>query len=292
MITVFGSINLDLIFPLASIPVSGETLLTAAALLMPGGKGANQAVAAARDGGLVAMAGAVGRDALAEPALALMREAGVDLSRVRQTEVATGVAAILVDRGGDNAIAVGSGANLLARGVDVEDARLGPGHTLVVQMEVDAGETAALIRRARRAGGRVILNLAPAGPIDVDVFGCLDWLVVNEAEAFYLASRHGTGADAGSLRLCLGVNVIRTRGGNGVEVATEMETIRLAAHPVTVVDTTGAGDGFVGVLAAGLDRGAVFQDAVRRACVAAAICCTRGGSQVSLPWAAETNHSL
>ncbi len=292
MITVFGSINLDLIFPLASIPVSGETLLAEAALLMPGGKGANQAVAAACDGGTVAMVGAVGRDALAEPALALMLNAGVDVSRVRRVDAATGVAAILVDRAGDNAIAVGSGANLLARAEDVQDRLLGPGNTLVVQMEVDAGETAALIRRARRAGGRILLNLAPAGVIARDALAMVDWLVVNEAEALWLASQLGTASGAAALRGRLGVDVVRTLGAGGVEIATTDGFFEFAAHPVTALDTTGAGDCFVGVVAACLQRGASLSDAVQRGCVAAAICCTQAGSQASLPWAAETDREM
>src|SRR5437763_1873917 len=134
MIVVFGSINLDLIFPLPSLPRAGDTVLTPAVRIEPGGKGANQAVAAARDGAQVIMAGAVGRDALANGALAGLRGAEIDVSRVAQVEEVTGVAAICVDEGGNNAIAVGSGANLAARAAQVEDALLGPEVTLVLQM--------------------------------------------------------------------------------------------------------------------------------------------------------------
>ena len=112
MIVVFGSINLDLIFPLPALPSPGETVLTAAVRIEPGGKGANQALAAARDGACVAMAGAVGRDALAPGALMLLQAGGVDLSRVAATDAATGCAGIFVDRQGRNVIGVGSGANL------------------------------------------------------------------------------------------------------------------------------------------------------------------------------------
>src|SRR6185312_15782907 len=126
MIVVFGSINLDLIFPLPRIPVSGETVLTPTIRVEPGGKGANQAVAAARDGAQVVLAGAVGRDALAAGALRLLRAADVDLSRVIETDASTGCAAIAVDPAGANAIVVGSGANLLARADQVEDALLSP----------------------------------------------------------------------------------------------------------------------------------------------------------------------
>jgi ribokinase len=290
MIVVFGSINLDLIFPLASIPRSGETLMTRNVTIAPGGKGANQAVAAALDGARVVMAGAVGRDSLAAGALDLLRTAGVDLSRVAETEgAATGCAAIAVDAAGNNAIAVGLGANLLAQAGQVEDALLGPGNTLVLQMEVDPEQTAALIRRARAAGTRIVLNLAPAAPLARDALGMLDLLVVNETEAAWLAGQLGAAPDAAGLRAALGVDTVRTLGGEGAEVATTAGVQRIPARPVAVVDTTAAGDCFVGVLAAALDRGAALADALRRASVAAALCCTRRGSQNSLPRAAETD---
>src|ERR1700761_7787054 len=136
MVMVFGSINLDLIFSLPNLPRPGETVLGPATRIEPGGKGANQAVAAARDGAAVIMAGAVGGAALADGALALLRETGVNLDRVQAAEASTGCAAIAVDPDGNNAIAVGSGANLAARASQIEDALLHTGATLVLQMEV------------------------------------------------------------------------------------------------------------------------------------------------------------
>ena len=292
MITVFGSINLDLIFALPAIPRSGETLLTKSVAIAPGGKGANQAVAAALDGARVAMAGAVGRDALAAGALGLLRQAGVDLSRVIEADAATGCAAIAVDPQGHNAIAVGSGANLLARADQVEDALLGPGNTLVLQMEVDRQQTQALIRRAREAGTRIILNLAPAAPLALDALSAVDLLVVNESEAAWLAEYLGCFPDAAGLRAALGVDVVRTLGEKGSELAAPGGLSVLSAHSVDAVDTTAAGDCFVGVLAAGLDRGMTLEAALRRATAAAGICCTRAGSQNSLPNAAETDAAL
>ncbi len=207
MIVVFGSINLDLIFPFARLPAPGETMLATSVRIEPGGKGANQAVAAARDGARVALAGVVGRDALAAGALALLREAGVDLSRVVETDGSTGCAAIFVDRAGRNVIGVGSGANLAVRADQVEDAALTPGTTLVLQMEVPAAETAALIRRARARGCRIVLNLAPAEPLDPEALTAVDVLVVNEAEAAWLAARLGSAATAPDLRAALGMMV-------------------------------------------------------------------------------------
>ena len=287
MIVVFGSINLDLIFPLPAIPRPGETLMAPGIRIEPGGKGANQAVAAARDGAQVVMAGAVGRDALAAGALALLRAGGIDLSRVIEADTATGCAAIFVDPRGANAIGVGSGANLAARAAQVEDALLGPATTLVLQMEVPAAETAALIHRARARGARIILNLAPAAPLEVATLRALDLLTVNETEAAWLGAHLGCGTDATALRAALGVDVVRTLGEDGADVATAQRSYRVAARPVTAVDTTAAGDCFVGVLAAALDRGALLADALTRASTAAALCCTRAGSQSSLPAAGE-----
>ncbi|HJS85610.1 MAG TPA: ribokinase [Acetobacteraceae bacterium] len=287
MIVVFGSINLDLIFPLAALPAAGETVLGPDVRVEPGGKGANQALAAARDGARVVLAGATGRDPLATAALALLREAGVDLARVAASERATGCAAIFVDRAGRNAIGVGSGANLAARADQVEDALLGPDATLVAQMEVPSSETAALIRRARARGSRIVLNLAPAAALDSDALRAVDVLVVNAVEAAWLAGTLPSAPDAVGLHAALGVTVVRTLGEQGAEAAHRGELIRVPAHPVNAVDTTGAGDCFTGVLAAALDRGNPLEPALARASVAAALCCTRAGSQATMPWGAD-----
>jgi ribokinase len=289
MIVVFGSINLDLIFPLPHIPAAGETVLGPTLRQEPGGKGANQALAAARDGAQVVMAGAVGRDALADAALVLLRAADIDLTRVAATEAVTGCAAIAVDSAGNNAIAVGSGANLLARAAQVEDALLTPATTLILQMEVPAPETANLIARARAGGARIILNLAPAAVLPEASLRAVDVLVVNETEAIWLGNHLGIGCDASALHRALGVEVIRTLGAAGLEAAGMAGTRRLPAHKIVAVDTTAAGDCFVGVLAATLDRGAALDGALQRASIAAALCCMRPGSQGSIPLATETD---
>ena len=289
MIVVFGSINLDLIFPVQHIPGPGETVLGPSIRIEPGGKGANQAVAAARDGAVVVMAGAVGRDSLAASALTLLREAHVDLTRLSEADTSTGCAAISVDPAGNNAIVVGSGANRFARQNQIEDALLGPGCTVVLQMEVPADETAALIGRARAKGARIILNLAPAAPLPVDTLRKLDVLVVNETESAWLAAHLGCGDGVAEMRDRLGVEVVRTMGGAGLEVATA-EGVRLVpARAITPVDTTAAGDCFAGVMAAALDRGATLIAALDRATAAAALCCTRHGSQGSIPFGHETD---
>jgi ribokinase len=290
MIVVFGSINLDLIFSLPKIPAAGETVLGPSTRIEPGGKGANQAVAAARDGAAVLMAGAVGGDALGSGALALLRDAGVDLERVARVEASTGCAAIAVDPAGNNAISVGSGANLLARAAQVEDAVVGSAATLVLQMEVAAEETAALIERARALGTRIVLNLAPAAALPEAALRAVDVLVVNGTEGAWLAAHLGCAASAAALAARLsGVAVVLTRGEAGAEIAGPDESWHEPAVPVEAVDTTAAGDCFVGVMAHRLDAGDSLRDAVRRAGAAAALCCTRAGSQGSIPLQAETD---
>jgi ribokinase len=292
MIIVFGSINLDLIFSVPHIPAVGETVLGPSIRIEPGGKGANQAIAAARDGAHVIMAGAVGRDSLAVSALTLLRDANVDLTRVLETDASTGCAGIAVDPAGNNAIAVGSGANLVVRQTQIEDALLGPTSTLVLQMEVPASESAALVRRARARGARIILNLAPAAPFPEATLRDVDILVVNETEAASLANHLGCGDSAAEMHARLGTVIVRTLGGDGLEMASTECVEAMPAHAITAIDTTAAGDCFVGVLAAALDRGAGLAAALNRAMAAAALCCTRHGSQSSIPKASETDAFL
>jgi ribokinase len=293
VVVVFGSINADLIFPVAALPAPGQTVMASGMTIEPGGKGANQAAAAARDGATVVMAGAIGRDALAATALAGLTEAGVDLSRVTQWAEPTGCASICTDLAGRNQIAVAPGANARARAAAIEDALLTPGAVLVTQMETDPVETAALIRRAHASGVRLIHNLAPAAALAPDALRLLDILVVNEDEAAWLARQEGVaGDDAASLAAAIGVTIIRTLGGAGVEWAGAAGSGHVAAAPVCAVDTTAAGDCFVGVLASALSRGDSLPDALRRANAAAGLACTRRGSQGSLPRAAEIENAL
>ncbi len=293
MIVTFGSINLDLFFHLPELPRPGQTLLAQSAQVEAGGKGANQAFAAACDGARVVMSGAVGQDALAESALAGLRAAGVDLSRGAQIAgQQTGCASIGVDGQGRNAIVVAAGANRSALATQVEDALLGPGTTLLLQMENDPREIAAMILRARQQGARIVLNLAPAAELGLEILRSVDLLVLNESEAEWLSDRLGTSATAEALQRVLRVVVVRTLGGKGVEAATAGGLHQVAAWPVEVVDSTGAGDCFTGVLASALDRGTDLGQALIRANAAAALACTRPGSQRSAPQARETDDFL
>lgn len=292
MILVFGSINLDMFYPLPSLPTPGQTVVGATARIEAGGKGANQAMAAARDGAPVAMAGAVGRDPWADVALAGLRDAGVDVSRVARVRGQTGMAAICVDPRGQNQIAVATGANLMARADQVADRDLGPDTTLLLQMETDPAQNAALIRRAHARGACILLNLAPAGWIATDALHAVNWVVVNLDEGGWLGEHMGTAANAASLQAALGHGVVRTKGVQGAEAATPEGSLRVDAVQVKAVDSTGAGDCFAGVFAAAVDRGATLPQALRRANVAGALSCTRHGSQASLPTAAEIDAAL
>jgi ribokinase len=292
MIVVFGSINLDTSFFLADLPSAGQTLEARAVDIQPGGKGANQAMAAALDGATVIMAGAVGRDAMAAAALAGLEAAEIDLTRVVRVDLPTGVATILVDAGGANAIVIAPGANLRARAAQIEDALLSPGAILLVQRETDLAEMAGIVARARTLGARVILNLAPAGEIPEAALRALDILVVNEDEAAWLAERLGCAADALSLHESLSVTVIRTLGSNGAEIAYGGALQHVPAPKIVSVDTSAAGDCFCGVLAAALDRGMALESAVRRAVAAASLACCRPGSQKSLPNSREIDETL
>lgn len=291
-VLVFGSANADLVFAVPELPAPGVTVMGEGVRTFPGGKGANQAVGAARDGAAVIFAGCVGRDGFAEVATAALREAGVDLSRLNVVDQPTGCAAICVDPAARNQIAVAPGANLAARAVQVEDAALHPGAIVLLQMEVPPAEVAALIHRAKARGARVVLNLAPPGELPEAALRALDLLVVNEHEAAALAARLGCAADAAGLHAALGVDVAVTLGEAGAEAATQAGRIAMPAFRITPVDTTGAGDCWCGVLCAALDRGEPLAAAMRRAAAASAIACTRPGAAASMPMAAETDAFL
>ena len=285
MIVVFGGINLDLVAQVAQLPRPGETLTARTLVTAPGGKGANQALAARRAGAEVALHGAVGSDAFSEPALALLREAGVNLRGVRATDAPTGVALIHVEDSGENAITVIAGANLLAAASDVPDAALGPRTTLLLQLETRIDESLALATRGRRRGARVILNAAPALPLDRAWFDVVDVLIVNEHEAATLARELDLPVEAGAFAAALArrrpVSIVVTLGARGALAVANDTRCVVPAFPVRCVDTVGAGDAFVGTLAAALDAESRLPRALARACAAGALACTRVGAQPS-----------
>ncbi|SHK09587.1 ribokinase [Roseomonas rosea] len=290
-VTVFGSANADLVFPVPVLPAPGHTVLGGPWRALPGGKGANQAVAAARDGAVVRFAGAVGRDAMAAIALSALRGAGVDVSAVAWTDSPTGAACICVDAAGRNQIAVSPGANALARADQVPP--LAEGEVVLMQMEVPPEENARLIHRARASGALAVLNLAPALPIAPDALRALGLLIANEHEAAWLAAQLGCATSAAALHAALGIPVAVTLGERGAEAAGPEGRWRSPAFvPDRVQDTTGAGDSWCGVLAATLSRGTPLEDAMRRACAAAAIAVSRPGAADAMPLAEETDGLL
>ena len=278
MIVVFGSINVDLIVPVPRLPRAGETVLGGDYAVLPGGKGANQALAARRAGAKVVLAGAVGADSFAGIALDLLRGDGVDTRLVRVVEQPTGCAAIMVSSEGENTIAVAPGANASARSDQVPDELLSAGTTLVVQMEVPPCETAMLIRRLRTRGGYSLLNLAPAVPIDIALLEEIDLAVANEGEAAT------TGSDPEQLARRLRQGLVVTRGAAGaLALLRDGISIEVPALAIKPVDTTGAGDTFVGVLAAALDLGSPVEAALHRASAAAGLACLARGAQTAMP---------
>lgn len=287
MILVFGSINVDVVVPVPQLPRPGETVLGGDYALLPGGKGANQAMAARRAGAAVAMAGAVGDDRFAAVALDPLRHAGIDLGLVRTVPQPTGCAIIMVSAEGENMIAVASGANAAVRADQVPDKRLGPGTVLVTQMEVPTGETSQMIRRVRACGGYVLLNLAPALAFDRGLLREIDLVVVNEGEAAAF------GSDRAGVAALLRHGLVATRGADGaIAYLTDGRTLTVPALPITPVDTTGAGDTFVGVLAAALDIGAPLEAGLRRASVAAGLACLAQGAQTAMPNAAAIDGAM
>ena len=275
MIVVFGSINVDLLLPVPHLPAPSETVLGGDYRIAPGGKGANQALAARRAGAEVVMIGAVGRDAFADIALSLLRRDGVDLGLVATSARPTGCATITIDAAGDNQIAVSSGANLDVTAAQVPENLLGPQTVLVLQREVPIAENAAIIPRARARGVRILLSLAPAGPIAPARLDDIDIIIANEGEAATLG-------DDASRRV--GEALVVTRGAAGATAYLPSGgAIFVPALAIDPVDTTGAGDTFAGVLAAGLDQRVPLAAALNRASAAAALACLAIGAQEAMP---------
>ncbi len=288
MITVFGSINVDLVTRVKRIPHPGETLRGSDYALIAGGKGANQALAARRGGAQVRMVGAVGNDSFSPIALSELKADGVDLSAIAQRDGTSGLAVITVDEKGENTIVISPGANDAAAASAIPPTAYAPQDTFLFQMEVPFEETLAAARNAKAAGARTVLSLAPYTPLAAEDMATFDMILVNEHEAADLA-RHldiaaeGAEATADALARRLGRTVIATLGPDGAVAATGDGTIRVPALSVDVVDTTGAGDTFCGVLAAMLDEGADLRAALSKAAIAGSLACATLGAQPSFP---------
>ncbi|MEQ8441540.1 MAG: ribokinase [Alphaproteobacteria bacterium] len=298
MIVVFGSINIDIEMRVSRLPRPGETLLSSDYMMSPGGKGANQALAAARAGDDVRLIGMVGDDNFGSFALDLLNEQGVDVSDVGALENQhTGCATIWVDESGENSIIVGAGANLLATADQVPDSLLGRDTVLMLQMEVSPAQNWELITRAKAKGARIILNVAPAGMVPDAVLKTIDILVVNEHEGQTVAQEVGLDVDRvtrvpRALASRYGLTCIQTLGGAGLLCFGPDGGWSVPGLPISPVDTTAAGDAFVGNLAAALDHGHPIEECLRWASVGAGLSCTREGAQMAMPHHEEVRDHL
>jgi ribokinase len=291
-VVIVGSLNMDLVTRAPRLPRAGETLAGQSFVTVPGGKGANQAVAAARLGASVAMIGCVGDDAYGEQLRSALLAEGIDCQAV--TAIAgesTGVALIVVDDNSQNAIVIVAGGNghVTSNVVDGFDALLSQAEVIICQLEVPMATVGHVLKRGRELGKTVILNPAPAsGPLPAEWYAWIDYLIPNESEATALTGLPvdsvATADAAATALLGSGVGkVIVTLGEHGALFANKASSQHFPAPRVKPVDTTAAGDTFVGGFAAALADGKSESEAIRFGQIAAALSVTRAGAQPSIP---------
>jgi len=292
-VVVVGSANMDVVLSVERMPTSGETLLASGAAQHPGGKGLNQAVASARSGASTTFIGAIGKDPFGDSLAEAMDSADVSRHLVRRTGTESGQAFILVDEGGDNLIVVASGANATMTELSGEErSAIEQCSVLLMQLElpVEVVREAAIV--ARDAGRTVILNAAPAAPVDDELIGLLDYLIVNEHEARLISEREDLAEAASTLSTRVACLIV-TLGARGSEVYEAGELVGTVTPPhVTAVDTTGAGDTYCGALAAAVAEGRPLLDAVRFATAASALSVEKAGAVSSIPARDEVESKL
>lgn len=285
-IIVVGSINMDLVVQSPRHPLPGETILGTAFHTFPGGKGANQAVAAARLGGHVKMIGRVGSDSFGDTLLTTLENDGVDTRYMARTEnLASGVALITVSDSGQNNIVVVPGANGRLSPADIqasEDAFEGAS-VVLLQLEIPLETVLEAVRIARRHGAKVVLNPAPARQLPEELLSQVDILVPNESELMLLSGTKDINTAVAHLKALGTGNLIVTLGSEGVLVLEDATSNHILPHQVSVVDTTAAGDGFVGAFAVALTEGKGILDAASWGNAAGALAVTKAGAQPSLP---------
>jgi len=289
-VVVVGSVNMDLVVSAPEIPAPGQTVLGSDFKTISGGKGANQAVAAARLGARVAVVGRVGEDAFGQSLREGFTCASVDCGHLRDTAgVASGVALIVVAESGQNAICVAAGANARVGPDDVERAAdlIAKARVCVVQLEIPLETAVRAVAIARRHGVGVVLDPAPAPEALPDELFAVDVLTPNESEAARLLGLEGGAVDPDVIARCLRERgagaVVLTLGETGCLACDSGGSLRVGAHAVEVVDTTAAGDAFTGALAVALAEGRCLREGVAFANAAGALACTRFGAQPSLP---------
>ncbi len=286
-IVVVGSSNTDMVVATERIPAPGETVMGGDFAMVGGGKGANQAIAAARLGADVTFVARIGSDVFGDRALQAFRDEGMCVDFVtRDAQAPSGVALILVDRSGENVIAVAPGANgqLLPEHVNAAEAAFRGADAVLLQLEIPVESVSTAAALAKSCGARVILNPAPASALPPDLLSIVDVLTPNETEAALLSGCDGDPGTLASRLLKIGPRcVVMTLGSSGALVATPDASKHVPAPRVDAVDSTAAGDAFNGALAVGLCEGMDLEAAVRFAVKAAAISVTRRGAQPSLP---------
>lgn len=297
MITVIGSINLDLIANVPRLPEPGETVSGSSFASAPGGKGANQALAASRAGGDVRMIGAVGQDNFADQALQLLRQAGIDLAGVRDSHSTTGTALILVASNGENVIAVVPGANATVLPGDVAAAAFEAGEYVLLQHEIPVKTVRAALEAARARGAVSLLNTAPYLPETAEQLGLADYVIANETEFdLYAEALQLEGESRGDRMLAFAERfantLIVTLGKEGAIATREGDLMRVSAPEITPVDTVGAGDTFCGYLAAALEAGLELEEAMCRATVAGSLACLKSGAQPSIPYVEDVDEAM
>ena len=296
-IYVIGSSNTDMVVKADKLPAPGETVMGGSFLMNPGGKGANQAVAAARLGGQVSFIAKVGNDVFGKQAVQQLQREKIQTTFVRiDAEQASGIALINVDAHGENSIAVAPGANSQLKPDEVEAALAAvPDKALVLlQLEIPLATVEYAIRRSHEKGLRVLLNPAPAQMLSSELLGFLYLITPNETEAELLTGIKVTNAataEQAAVKLqALGVgNVIITLGSKGAYLRNHSLSVLIPTPPVTAVDTTAAGDCFNGALAVALAEHQPLDQAVAFACKAASISVTRLGAQASIPFRREVD---
>lgn len=300
MIYVLGSINTDFAARVKRMPKAGETIAAESLTIGRGGKGANQAAAVAKLGGKVAMIAKVGVDAFGADAIAALEEAGADASRVTRTaDALTGVALITVENG-DNRIILDAGANALLTPDDAESALESArrGDYLIMQLEVPMATVERAAAVAAKKGMTVVLNPAPAAPLGSELMKNVDLIAPNESETEILT---GINPAKGDVELALAVKelyrlgakrVVITLGAKGAALAEGQKITYIPPRKVKVVDTTGAGDTFIGAMTLRLSEGATAEDAARFASLASSIAITRKGATASVPTAEEVRALL
>lgn len=292
MLLVFSAITIDFIFSVPALPRPGDTAWSEGGWFETGGKGAVEAIAAARDETRVTLVGAVGNDLLGDAAVSDLSRNGLNIRNVARVTANTGRAAIFVQPDGKTTATTMPGANRLARAVQVDDALLNDSDTLLLQLETDPEEGAALIARARRAGVPVVLRVSPSFPVSAEVLRATNVLVGNSRETAWLGERLATGNNPASIHAALGATTVRMLGVQRADAMSPNGYVHLPTLQVNVCDTTAADECFTGVLAAALSQGKPLEIAMQRATIGAALSTQRIGGQSSMPTRQETNQAL